>query len=695
MTNKIDCAVFTDKGKEYSREDILAVLRGIGIQTGDTIFVHSNLRSFGKIKKGMQREKYINAFIQSLLDAVGPRGTVLMPTFSYSYCKGEVFDVQSTPSAVGIMTEQFRKQSDVLRSTDAIFSVAAYGLDKNFFTDVGMDCFGKDSVFEKMYDRNGKFVFFGDPFAITYMHFVEQAVGVSYRYIKSFFGKTVNSGSEQENSFEYNVRPLDQNITYDLEKIRGYLQNRGVLESETLGSGFLSAGKAQDIYDALAEALASNPYFLLKNVPTKEKEGIEMYDLVRRLFPITRSITGNGVRQTLKIIQESIPIVLHEVPSGTEVFDWTVPPEWNIKEAYIKDEKGDTVVDFKNNNLHVVGYSVPVHKTIPLAELEGHLYSLEDQPDAIPYVTSYYQERWGFCMKHVDRVKLAEGNYTVYIDSTLEPGLLTYGELMVLGETTEEIFLSTYVCHPSMANNELSGPAVTTILAQWILSAPRRYTYRIIFIPETIGSITYLSKNLSAMKKNVIAGFNITCVGDDRIYSFLPSRRGNTLADRVALRILQDKHPDFASYSYNERGSDERQYCAPGIDLPVASVMRSKYGTYPEYHTSLDNLDVVSSRGLYGAYDVLKECIFLLECNKKYKLTCLGEPQLGKRGLYPTISSKHSTSTKQVSNMRNFIAYADGTNDLIDISALLGVPVDELYPVVEALKDVGLLVEVD
>lgn len=420
--------------------------------------------------------------------------------------------------------------------------------------------------------------------------------------------------------------------------------------------------------------------------------GYEIYQLVKRLFPIARSITGDGVRDTLKIIKEQIPIKIYEVPTGTTVLDWTIPKEWNIKDAYIMDEKGNKIIDFKENNLHVVGYSIPVNKTVTLSELQNHLYSLPEQPEAIPYVTSYYKERWGFCIKQQDRDALKAGKYKVFIDSELKDGSLTYGELIISGKTKKEVFFSTYVCHPSMANNELSGPAVMTFLAKWLLIKPRKYTYRIIFIPETIGSITYLSKNLEVMKKNIIAGFNVSCVGDNRVYSYLPTRNGGTYADKVAMNILSFKHPDFIKYSFLDRGSDERQYNAPGVDLPVCCVMRSKFATYPEYHTSLDNLDFVGPEGLGGAFDVLKECIKTIENDTKYRIKCLGEPQLGKRGLYPTISTK--SSTQEVRIMMDFILYADGKNDLIDISNKIKVPIWELYPIIDNLMKADLLEEI-
>jgi aminopeptidase-like protein len=424
---------------------------------------------------------------------------------------------------------------------------------------------------------------------------------------------------------------------------------------------------------------------------TALKIGESIHALAKRLWPVNRSLTGNGVRETLSVFKELLPdLIVHEIPSGTEVFDWTIPDEWNVREAWIEGPDGRRIADFAENNLHLMGYSIPVDKVLSLEELQSYLYSIPDMPEAIPYITSYYARRWGFCLKESERSKLKRGNYRAYIDATLASGSLTYGELVIPGETDAEVFLSTNVCHPSMANNELSGPCLTTYLGKWLSElSKRRYTYRIIFIPETIGSIAYLSKNLDHLKRHVVAGFNVICIGDDRCYSYLASRAGNTLSDKVALHVLKHIAPDYKNYDYLDRGADERQYCAPGIDLPIVSIMRSKYLEYPEYHTSLDNLDIVTPEGLGGGFNVLQKVIEAIESNCVPKVAVLAEPHLGKHGIYPTLSTRYSRET--VTSIMNVIAYSDGNNSLLDIAEIIGVPIWELVPIVQKLIKIDII----
>ena len=420
--------------------------------------------------------------------------------------------------------------------------------------------------------------------------------------------------------------------------------------------------------------------------------GNDIHALAKRLWPINRSITGDGVRETLSILKEILPeLVTYEVPSGTQVFDWTIPKEWRVNDAYIVTPSGKRICEFKKNNLHLVGYSTPIRSRLSLSELQKHLYSLPNQPNAIPYITSYYKERWGFCLTHEERECLEDGEYEVFIDSELFDGGLTYGEVLIKGESSKEVFISTYVCHPSMANNELSGPCVTTFLAKKLKGLGRtKYSYRLIFIPETIGSITYLSKNIEHLKKSVVAGFNVSCVGDNRDYSYLPSRNGNTLSDQVAKHVLKYTCSTYKSYTWSDRGSDERQYCAPGIDLPIASIMRTKYGKYDEYHTSLDDLiNVVTAEGLEGGFNAIWNAIEALERNVYPKVKVLCEPQLGKRGLYPTLSTKASGA--EVRLMMDLITWSDGTRSLIEIAELCSSPIWELYPIVDKLSSHNLM----
>ena len=417
----------------------------------------------------------------------------------------------------------------------------------------------------------------------------------------------------------------------------------------------------------------------------KEKLGNKIHNFAKILWPINRSITGRGVRETLKIIRQLNPYLkIYSVPSGTKVFDWVVPREWNVNQAYILSPSGKKICDFKKNNLHLVGYSKPFKKKLKLEELQKNLFSIKNKPDAIPYVTSYYKENWGFCITQKERDKLKKGNYFVNIDTKFSKGNLNYGEILIKGKSNKEIFLSTYICHPSMANNELSGISVLSYIARWLVSKKNNYSYRIVFLPETIGSISYIKKNLKKLKLKVFAGFNITCIGDERGYSYLPSRNGNTISDYVAKHILKHIDPKFISYNWNDRGSDERQYCAPGVDLPMASLMRTKYGCYKEYHTSKDDLKkVVTPKGLEGGYNLVRLVIEALESNVFPKVITLCEPQLSKRNLYSTISKE--SNSKETKLMLNLISYSDGKKSLIEIAELCNEPIWKLYPILKIL----------
>lgn len=422
------------------------------------------------------------------------------------------------------------------------------------------------------------------------------------------------------------------------------------------------------------------------------KNKIENY--FDRLWPITRSLTGNGNRESLKILSELIDLELTEVPSGTQCFDWNVPPEWNIKEAWIKDSKGNKIVDFSENNLHILGYSEPFEGKLSFEELKSHLYTLPDQPDLIPYLTSYYKRRWGFCLSHNQYVQLDKNvTYEVFIDSSLDDnGSMTIGEAIIKGKSDKEILFSTYICHPSLASNELSGPLVSAFLYNRLKEFQSlKYTYRFIFVPETIGSIYSLSVKGEHWKNHLKAGFVITCIGDDGKFTYKRSRIGNSLPDRAVETILNQTENEFNLVDFFPSGSDERQYCSPGFNLPVGSLMRTMYGKYPEYHTSADNKDFVSFEAMEKSVQKYIDVIELIEKNEKYinKMPYC-EPQLGKRDLYPTLGSQKGTQDF-VTAMMWILNLSDGENDLISISEKSKISVKDLIPVVDKLIENGIL----
>jgi aminopeptidase-like protein len=397
--------------------------------------------------------------------------------------------------------------------------------------------------------------------------------------------------------------------------------------------------------------------------------GKQMHELMTELFPICRSITGNGVRETLKIIQKQIPLQISEIPSGEKVFDWRIPKEWNIKNAYILNPKGEKILDFKNSNLHIVSYSIPIHKKISFSELKTHIHTLPDMPETIPYLTSYYNEDWGFCMKHKDFETLQDGEYEIMIDSTLEMGSLTYGEFIKKGESEKEFLISCYVCHPSMCNDNLSGVVLTTFLAAYLKNIKTEFSYRFLFIPETIGAITWLSKNEQNLQR-IKHGLVATCLGDPGLSTYKKTRDGNNEIDKIAEYVLKKSKQDYSIQDFFPHGSDERQFCSPGFNLPCGSLVRSLPGSgkFPEYHTSDDNLDFVTPENLTDTFLKYSEIIFVADNNAKYvNLNPKCEPQLGKRGLYRQLGSQKRTEEKD-SAMFWILNQSDGKNSLLDIS---------------------------
>jgi aminopeptidase-like protein len=424
-----------------------------------------------------------------------------------------------------------------------------------------------------------------------------------------------------------------------------------------------------------------------------QKAPMEIEDELRRfaadLYPICRSITGEGIRRTLSAIGERIALQISEVPTGTTVFDWTIPKEWNIRDAYIKDAHGKRVVDFHQNNLHVLNYSTPVHSKILLNELKPHLFTIPDHPDWIPYRTSYYHEEWGFCLSHKQMLALEEGEYEVCIDSTLADGHLTYGECHLPGRSADEVLISCHACHPSLANDNLSGLSVATSLARFLAGRELRYSYRFLFIPGTIGAIAWLARNRGNVGR-IRHGLVLTGIGDAGLFHYKKSRRGNAEIDQAVAHILRHNSESNEILDFSPYGYDERQYCSPGFDLPVGCLMRSVWGTFPEYHTSADNLDFIKPRQLAESLRVCTAVVDVLENNQRYcNLNPYCEPQLGKRKLYRSTGGE---AIEVEINARLWVLnLSDGGHSLLDIADRSGLPFAAISDAAELLHDGGLL----
>ena len=418
--------------------------------------------------------------------------------------------------------------------------------------------------------------------------------------------------------------------------------------------------------------------------------GDELYSLIRRLYPICRSITGDGVRESLQIIREYIPLQINEVPSGTKVFDWTIPDEWNIRDAYIKNSYGEKIIDFKKLNLHVLNYSIPVDDTISLDELKAHLHTIPENPEWVPYRTSYHNKNWGFCMSHNQMLSLKEGKYDVKIDSDLKPGSLSFGEYFIKGDSTEEVLFTCHICHPSLCNDNLSGIAIATFLARELSKLKLKYSYRFLFIPGTIGSITWLSLNQDKIK-NIKHGLVLTLLGDKSKFHYKKSRIGNAEIDRIVIRLLKNAYTDFKILDFYPYGYDERQFCSPAFNLPVGRLSRSNHGEFPEYHTSADNLDFVSPECLAESYRFLSDVVDEIESGEKYlNLNPECEPQLGKRGLFKSIGGQSETKDFQMALLW-VLNLSDGEHSIKDIEEQSGLYSSVIKQATEELVNVNLL----
>lgn len=685
------------------------ISKHLNIQAGDIVLLSSNMMKTIFYAKKYEKEFSYNKFLDSFIEVIGNNGTLLIPSYNWDFCKGIAFDYCNTHSKTGILADEAMNRSDFKRTLHPLYSHIIWGKDKDYLCSLDyLDSFGKDSVFEYLYNNNAKNIGIDVDLngCFSTIYYFEQKFGVPYRYMKYFKNTYIDSNKiQRKKTYSMNVRYIELQAQFNGKDMYEYLKSHGAVEEYHINNSFFSIFHISKTEKYIKDDILNNnsrKFMIIDNNKLNKKLTNQSYNIIEELFYITRSLSGNGNRQTLNYLKENYlgELKIHEysIADNPSTFDWNTPPEWNITEAFIEDDKGNKIIDFKNNNLHILGYSESVDITIPFSELDNHLYSLEDDIDAIPYTTSYYKKRWGFCLSHRQREELRKHPdklYHVVINSTFnEKGSITYGELIINGYEDDEILISTYICHPSMANDNLSGVAVATEIAKYIYSLlERKYTYRIIFIPETIGSLIYLKEHINHLQEYVKAGFVLSCIGDNGDYSCVHTPYNNTIADKITTHVLKHITNTPKEYSFLERGSDERQFCAPNVNLPVCTLSRTKFGKFKEYHTSNDNLDFVTPEGLNGGFEYVKRIIDILENNDNYKIKTTGEPQLGKYGLYPTISQKGSADFTR--NMTNIIAYLNGENSILDIAEILNMPFNDALNIINQLKEKKLIEKVE
>lgn len=647
------------------------LIEKMNIKEGEDIFIASDIQRIGLKFYEMEKIFDLNIFINKLQEKITNNGTIVFPTYNWEFCKGITFDYKKTKSKTGALSQKALKRKEFSRTKHPIYSFAVWGKDKEILCSMtNRTSFGNDSPFTYFKEKNYKMIFLDVSFtnSLTFAHHMEEILNAPYRFSKDFTAKYIDDNNKEElRTYSMFVRYLEFDVGHNMDKLEKIAEEKGILKENKFYEISIKNTKLKELSELIKKDILFNNSL---NIAQYDINKLKIQKLKEKLFPICRSITGNGLRESLSIINKEVPLNIIEIPTGTKAFDWEVPREWNIKDAYVKGKDGNRIIDFNKSNLHVLGYSIPIREKLSKEKLLEHIYTLPDLPNAIPYLTSYYKERWGFCLEHNRLSELKDEEYEVCIDSELKNGSMSIGEGYIEGKSKKEVLLSTYLCHPSMGNNELSGPIVQTLLYNWLLENKEnlKYSYRFLYLPETIGSITYLSLKGKELKENVIAGYVITCIGDNGKFTYKKSKKGDTLADRAALNILNNLEEGYNLYEWFPGGSDERQYCSHEFNLPVGSLMRTMYGKYKEYHTSLDNFEFIPVEKLYESFKTYKKIIMNIEINETFEAVHKNcEPKLDKRGLYPTLGSQKET-TESVEKIMNLWAFSDGKNDLIDIA---------------------------
>jgi len=671
------------------------------INKGDVILIHSNILPilYKHAEKEDDIQKVTNKFIDILIDIVTEEGTILLPTFNWDFCKGKAFSYKKTKSKVGSLTNVALKRADFKRTKHPIYSFTIWGNFKNYLCSLDTkNSYGKDSPFGFLHEQNGKILLINVDYqsSFTFAHYVEEQLNVGYRYHKDFSAGYIDEeGNESKKTYDIFVRDLDRGVTTWVNPMGKILEDEEIAQVFVIEGNTFVVMKAKDAFDRIKIELQRNPYLMIKWAKYNDYSiGQQMHDLMRRLFYIPRSITGSGNRKTLKILKEYIPeLNIQEIPTGKKVLDWQIPKEWSVKEAHILTPIGSKICDFKECNLHLLNYSEPVDKEVSYKELTEHLHYCEELPNAIPYLTSYYEKVWGFCISYNQLRDLhKKGKYRAVISSELKDGSLTFADVVLPGKVKDEVLLSCYICHPSMANDSLSGVVLNAFLFRYLKKLQDRYfTYRLVFVPETIGAIAYLSLNGEHLKKYTKYGLVLTCVGDEGKFHYKKTRAGDKEIDKILEHILRHSKFDYEILEFFPTGSDERQYCSLGFNLPVGSLLKSVYARFDEYHTSLDNLEFVTPKGLEESYEIYTQVIDAIEHNHYYVNTKpYGEPFLTKYDLSSTVGSKKKLDISTVKILW-ILNLSDGKHSLVDIANKSQFPILEMTQTAERLEKVGLI----
>lgn len=666
----------SEKQGTIYRESFEEALKKAGLEPGDSVFIHSDLKSFGKIACD-DKETFLKEIYNAFMNVLGPEGTLIVPTFTYSWCgTDEVFDLETSQSKVGLFSEYIRTRPEALRSIHPLFSCAAIGRNaKEFIGEVPKNSFGSGSIFDILYKRNAKLLLLGTRFAVTFLHYIEKKYGVDYRYIKTFKGRISIKGDSYEDSYEYYVRDTDRFEEYDMTPLGYKLKDDGLLKRVLLGDDRLMLCNHKDAFDAGIKLLKENEYVFAKNI----KNCDVMKKVIKENWDLQRDIVSDGFDQALDNIREALPkhidFKVKSYKTGTKCWTWTVPEKWSFKRGYVFDG-ATNIIDSNNNPLHVMSYSLPIDKIVTKNELLKHIHTDDRNPDQVPFNFKYYGRDWGFCMAKNDLKKLTASEYKVKIDSSFEEGLLKIGEITIPGKYDDTVVLTAHLCHPHMVNDDLTGVAVIIDTALKLSERDNKYTYRILLVPETIGTIVYLSQNPEIAKK-IKTGMFLEMLGNENDF-FIQLTEKPSEINEAAKYVLKD-YPHRQGLVGKDMSNDEIVYNSPGVDIPVISLSR---WPYKEYHSTADNPSIITIKRLAEAQKVTLKILDVYEKNYKPKTNFTGPLFLSGHGLW--IDRK--TDKKLNDAITMIMMKMDGKNSILEIANSLELDFFDVHRIIEQFR---------